>query len=270
MHRVALPFVLVVLPACVGTHGADSARETSGDSSTGTPPCDLLHPWAMTTAGDVGLAAALGYPDVSVFALLDGNAMTGAETAAHYGDACPTFVESDDGSTITVAGECTTSWGSTYGGTATFGESGTSSWAEYDHFYFADGLNPWGYDVDGSWLDEDFRFSFDVTLTMLGEWSPEVHDVTVTYRTVLTYDETGHMTAEGYADILSQPGSDATGDLCVEADVLPSGACESEDDGEIALWGDSPATLTWNGSTTCDGCADVAIDGLAAGPYCPL
>lgn len=154
-----------------------------------------------------------------------------------------------------------------YGGTATFTEVDGSYSSVYDHFYFDDGLNSYGYDVDGTWLQDVGQFTFDLTATLRGDWGP-ASEATVTYATARTSDDPDDR-VEGYADIISQPNSGATGDLCVSDAYEYVDSCDSEGDELVSLWGTTPATVTWNGSTNCDGCADVTIDGVAAGAYCP-
>ncbi len=290
MRFVTMPLVFLV--GCVGEHqessaadsshdssidtsadsidssdsSGDSTGDTAHDSSVDTPPCDLLHPWAMDTVEDVGLAAALVYPNIAILTLLNQNAVTGAKNAVNYGDACPTVTESDDGTTVTVTGDCTTSWDQVYGGTATFTNTDSDYTSVYDHFHFEDDPGSWGYEVDGTWSFSwvDRTFEVDLTLTMLGEWIPGLPEVTATYQT------TGSdRLIEGYADIVSQPTNAATGDVCVSDDYEYVSACDAEADEVVSLWGSTPATLTWNGSTSCDGCADVTIDGADAGTYCP-
>ncbi len=260
--------LLALLVGCVGKHGGDSpAADSTGDSAIDAPSCELSHPWVMNTVGDVGLAAGLAYPDVARLTMLDVIAMTDAQTFSSTGEPCPTYTESDDGTSVTVSGDCTV-WGTQYGGTATFTEVDGSYSSVYDHFLFDDRENnPMSYDVDGMWLDEDGQFTFDLTATLLGDWGA-ASDATVTYVTTMTWVDPAER-VEGYADIVNQPASAATGDLCVVADWQSVDSCDSEDDAVFTLQGSAPATLTWSGSASCDGCADVTIDEADAGSYCP-
>ncbi len=150
--------LLALLFGCVGKHGEDSpAVDSSGDSVIDAPPCDLLHPWVMGTVDDVGVAGSLAYPMVSAVLLLDIDAVTGAESAVRDGDSCPTVTESDDGATVTISGDCTTTWGLTYGGTATFTTTESAYAAVYDQFHFNEReySGRYGYDVDGAWSYAD-------------------------------------------------------------------------------------------------------------------
>ncbi len=207
----------------------------------------------------------MGYPQIAWLTVLDTNAVVGAENAAAYGDTCPTVTESEDGATVTVTGDCTTSWDQVYGGSATFTNTESGSTSVYDHFYFENDPSPRGYEVDGgwSWSSTDRTWAADLTLRMLG-WTAVGSDVTAIYRG--TASDTAYV---GYADVLSQPTSIATGDLCFAWDYQPVDSCDSEGDGVIALWGSTSATITYAGSTACDGCGDVTIDGADAGSYCP-
>ncbi len=259
--------LLALVFGCVGKHDGDSpAADSTGDTAIDTPPCDLSHPWVMDTVEDVGVAAGLAYPDVARLTLLDVEAMTDARTASDMAEPCPTYTESDDGTTVTITGDCTL-WDLVYGGTATFTEVDGSYSSVYDRFHFEDGVSTRGYDVDGNWHDHVGQFTFDLTVSWFGDWEPR-SNATVTYATTRTWDDP-HDRVDGYADIVSQPSSAATGDLCVAADWQNVDSCDSEDDAVFTFQGSAPATLTWNGSTSCDGCADVTIDGVAAGSYCP-
>ncbi len=271
MRCVAL---LVFLVGCVGKHGGDSsAADSAGDSANGTPPCDLLHPWVMGTVEDVVLGGSLARPDVAILTLLDADAWWAKGAVEADGDSCPTFTESDDGTTRTITGDCTTTYGYIFGGTAVFTSSGTEETAAYDHFHFdeREAQNPYGVDADGTfWSDVlspgDFAFALDLTMTMFGDWPGIESGSEVTYETTLGY---GSDVWDGHSDIVSQPASAATGDLCFSDAYHYVDSCDLEDDDVLNLWGSSPATLTWNGSTSCDGCADVTIDGADAGSYCP-
>ncbi len=268
MRPGALP--LAILLGCTGKPGGESATDTSGGPGVEAPPCELSHPWPMDTVGDVAVAGSAAYPNPARLILLDGNALAGARTAASEGDPCPTLTESEDGRTSTISGDCTTGWGSVYGGTATFAEVNGTFASTYDHFHFEDGLNPYGYDVDGAWLDTGGEVRYDLTLTMLGQWmATGAPDVTAVVHTVVAWYAGSQGIVDGYVDIVSQPTSGATGDLCVSGNLDLSDSCEAEDTAALTLWGSTPATVTWNGFSSCDGCADVTIDGVDAGSYCP-
>ncbi len=100
---------------------------------------------------------------------------------------------------------------------------------------------------------------------MLGDWVGAGPDIQATYRTAA--DSSG--LTEGYADVVNRPDGEPTGDLCLVDSWQYVETCTTEYDEVMALWGSTPATLTWSGSTSCDGCADVTIDGVDAGSYCP-
>ncbi len=251
------------------TLGDSAPADSAADTAPGIPTCALAHPWAMDSAAHVGEAAALASPNVARFTLLDGNVVSGARTADQEGDACPTWTESADRTAVTVAGDCDTGWGSTYGGTATFTDVDGTYSSVYDHFHFLDGLNAYGYDVDGGWVDDGAGdFSFALTATLLGDWGVTgLADATVTWSTAFHGSAD---TVEGYADILAQPTDTAVGDLCVlSAGYSYDPACPTELDEVVTLQGDTVATLTWDGSTACDGCAEVTIGRVDAGSYCP-
>lgn len=124
----------------------------------------------------------------------------------------------------------------------------------------ADGAWAMSFDTGGGTAE------FDLTLTLRGD--VDAADVTAVLAITETYVE-GAAARVGSVDILSQPSGPATGDLCVDDQVRASDSCELEDDGVETLWGTRRATLTWDGSTACDGCAAVAIGGVALGVYCP-
>jgi len=244
------------------------------DSAADVAPCDLLHPWELGSVEDVAVASAASASRVASLLLVDADAHWTARAVASNGETCPTYSESADGVTVTVSGDCTTEWGYVYAGSGTFTDTdpGSVHDATYDQFAFdARALqNDHAMEADGAWamsFDADGGTAeFDLTLTLRGDLDAAV--LTAVPATTETYVE-GTAARVGYVDILAQPSSTATGDLCVDDQARASDSCEIEDDRVETLWGTRRATLTWDGSTACDGCAAVAVDGVALGMYCP-
>lgn len=259
-----------VLLAC------QSASSAPGDSAD-VPPCELAHPWEMGTAEDVELAAVSSTTSVALMLFLAGDVATSAEWVVELGESCPTVTESTEGSTEieTVTGDCTTEWGYVFAGSATFTSVETDyGWDftdSYSDFTFDDrGVQGrYAFTADGEWALSDApdgpNADLDLTLTVYGDLS--FTDTTATFNTSGLYEDLGWNA--GSVDILSQPSSTATGDLCLDDQWQWTDACDIEPDGVETLWGTRRATLTWDGSTACDGCAKVAIDGVDLGTYCP-
>ena len=226
---------------------------------------------------DVELAAVSSTTSVALMLLLAGDVTSSARSAAERGETCPTFTESAEGETETeaVTGDCTTEWGFVFGGGATFTyvQRGdvwdiTVSYAEFT-FDERGVQNPYAFTADGVWALSEAPdgqiVDLDLTLTVYGDLS--FTDTTAYFKTSGSYADAGWNA--GYVDILSQPSSTATGDLCLDDRREWIDACDIEPDGVETLWGTRRATLTWDGSTACDGCATVAIDGVDLGTYCP-
>lgn len=235
------------------------------------PPCELAHPWEMATAEDVALAAVSSTTSVALMLFLAGDVATSAEWVVELGESCPTVTESPDGSTETVTGDCTTEWGYVFAGSATFTyletDEGWDFTDSYSDFTFDDRevQGRYGFTADGEWAMTGQVVDLDLTLTVYGDLS--FADTTATFRTSGLYEDLGWNA--GSVDILSQPSSTATGDLCLDDQWQWTDACDIEPDGVETLWGTHRATLTWDGSTACDGCGAVAIDGVDVGTYCP-
>ncbi len=244
--------------------------------------CELSHPWAVSSRDDVVLAALLSNPYMPMLTLLGADAWSARLSVEAEGDTCPTFTEADDG-TQTITGDCTTTWGYVYGGSTTVTPTATGGFVQtFDHFHFEDlayeDQPAQGYEVDGSWAGEqpDGGESFvnAMTLTTIGGWAAgdplgAPMDVTATYASTQAWDAAWDETDSGSADIAWQSISSATGDFCSSSNWAALDTCPSEGDGLTTITGSRTASLTWDCSTSCDGCADVVIDGIGpAGSYC--
>lgn len=184
-----------------------------------------------------------------------------------------------DGATTTVralASPCTTDLGVEFSGAATFvsteaDSSGMeTSVSTYDHFGFWDPESSGeGYAVDGSWsFVDDGGGGREWALAIAGSFVGDTVDRDGAWELTLS-ESAGSWQAGGYVDVVSQSASSVAGDFCFASQHTSVDSCDSEDDGTDALTGTATAILTRSGSTSCDGCADVSIDGADAGVYCP-
>jgi len=249
-------FATILLFACRPTETVPQADSAPAEVA----PCELAHPWEMGTAEDVELAAVSSASRIVLLLLLDADAHFAARTVAANGEACPTYAESEDGVTVTVSGDCTTEWGYVYAGSGTFTDTdpGRVHDASYDHFSFDERevSNPYAVDAEGAWAMYEGGADFDLTVTFHGD--VDYAETTATLGTTETYAE-GSGARVGYVDVLSQPSSTATGDLCLDDQWQWTDACDIEPDGVETLWGTRRGTLTWDGSTACDGWPSTAL-----------
>lgn len=262
---------LALISWCVPLPGCNSPSD--GTVDTGTPTeCGQTHPRVIEAAEDIAKGVRDGVVLYPTLMLVDG-------TLFHYAtrfDPDPCMPVTVDGQTTTITGLCTTSYGVEVSGTVMFVElenptsTGWPHTSTYDHLHFLDTFySHLGYDVDGTWeynLDElGASYALDLFVAFL-DGVAEDHS-SGTFRGNGVYSE-GGFTESGYADVVSENPDDPVGDFCYALDWTFSDSCDSEGDGTATITGTQTGTLTWDGSTSCDGCANATVNGRPAGRYC--
>lgn len=234
---------------------------------------DLRAPMELTTPESVWMAAG----SVSPFAFTYLQAVQFFERIEP--GICPTdFVNTDGNYTADFGEGCTTSTGWQFRGrlVATMSEAG-ATW-NFDRF----GMRILGEDnrllftvhgtaevvngADDMTVNEDVWWEF----SSAGEYAIEgmmpgqkYHDVTY-----VTNPTAGTSTTSAYQHVYASGTGTATGDYCVTWTSASVDTCENEADGVVEVTAAQEATLTFDGSSNCDGCGDVVIDGTSAGEFC--
>lgn len=123
----------------------------------------------------------------------------------------------------------------------------------------------WSSPEDTTSVSGGGEYEFDLTVTIRGRSVPGEG----TFRWHSTMPHTASTwSLSGYADVLDQPFSDATGDMCIVAQGSTASDCQTEEDEADTITGDAIGTLSWDGSTSCDACAAATVEGAEVGPYC--
>jgi hypothetical protein len=257
--------VFLLLLACVEDEDGDGPNPVASGDDTGTTDttaCVLDTPWTIETSDDVGEASLYIVPAITD---IEGYVEQVAASAAAEG--CP--VASTDGDTIVYAGDCSTSTG-TWSGTLTVAGTG---WT-FDAVRITDD----GTAYDFTTFDADGTLTFTETETDAGTETSADYDLSYTveggatdgtfaYTGGFACDATEACTLSEEADVQAT-GATRTGQYCVDYSDQPAASCGSEPDATITITGSAVGVLTWDGSTACDGCAEVTIDGAEADPYC--
>lgn len=271
-------FLFLAFGWACGNHSDKSPDGDSAGSDTGGDPeefyfdlglargsCEaLLDPWSATTAAEVPAAGPIPEPGPL------------AGTSAIFGrgdDPCPARTAATEGDTtvITATGGCTTADGVSFAGSF---RSEHTPVGEGSVITFT--LESFRVDVESE--SNSYHYAGDGTLVVtIGESGDETEtwDLTWGY---------ANGTAHSYGTLLGEviksdvsiesdlyirrEDETISGDLCFVESRTSVAECTDEWDGSATLKGAVEAVITWNGSTACDGCADVTIDSTAAGQTC--
>lgn len=254
---------------------SDSDADADSDADTDTLPCDKATTWEFQDTESVAVAnwysGAFDWDWQMWFLqeLLD-------QTYCPYGyklDAVTYVYDTGTG--------CTDARGNYWTGEATFHDTTEGFLVEYNNLhvsgYTTNDFNQFDldYTINGSMEFQDLGNSTLVMEMDLAEWRQVELDGVPSMRSerqlIIEYRHNNDALVsygwDGHAQIL---GDDYgyTGAFCFAGELLPAPACDTEDEGQASFAGLQQAQLINDGTTNCNSCFPVIIDGQAIDDWC--
>lgn len=270
-----------LVSACYMPTRSPKVEETADTADTGAPAdVSPLSATALSICGDrettLPIASAeeametlgLSLPIVELSFLVQqarGLAEYFFDLGEATGNFCSTIDEDPTTGEIHVIARCVDVHSLTLTGEWSWLDSAEGYHLLAEDVYFNDGETVFSLDGEASFVYETAdAFSFVADLFIdnhdMGD-EPWTRDLEI-----YAVRDGSNDTEAGWMEVSSGLGG-RTGGVCLSVAWQSSDTCEAEGTGETALQGSSLVVLT-SDAETCDGCADVTIDGVAADPYC--
>jgi hypothetical protein len=230
-------------------------------------PESMVDPLTMSDGADIWAAFLSSAPDTALHLSLFNEFRWEGDVSG-----CPIVtVPSED--TIRLDGNCGSSDGSAFSGSAELTNTSSSLRVVYEDFsaiskgfstapltLIADG---W---VEDSWADTDYSSAAELTYSLGGDHFEADLRGSFQQRVSAQSTETEEGLTERwerYVRVLASE-TEATGDFCMLAEVDLKETCDLEAEGTYHILGAQEGSLT----ASSDGCMDAELDGVAADPYC--
>lgn len=274
-----------MLAGCAGKDRADSGSQsdsvgpTDSAADTGQPEAlpelgqcgNLASPMVISAVDSVVLGSKPAIPFSRAFTLTSHNTVP-----LSSGD-CPEILTSVT-TEVSAVGGCTNAAGSEFSGAYELSVDNPTAttrlnWSFFDwEASFADSSGHVRYWLNGTtYLGLEPEYSVDNQLwfevSSSGPYELPLADE------VAYHDVSGELTDtdwtwSGYFYAVEATWADTPGDFCIEASLTWDKACEAEPDGEVLLEADHSYRWVLDGSTACDGCGTLYVDGAESGTTC--